>query len=105
MKRQRLCLILLVLLPVQKWLDRMLTRVVTDELILAYVKTRDGNDKAGGYGIQTAGACLIERIEGSYDNVVGLPLRQTLKLIEKVMEPEEEEGDFFVDSREDEEEE
>lgn len=33
---------------------------------------------------------MIERIEGSYDNVVGLPLRATLKLIEKVMEPEEE---------------
>ncbi|RYN30579.1 hypothetical protein AA0113_g4858 [Alternaria arborescens] len=75
---------------------------VTDELILAYVRTRDGNDKAGGYGIQTAGSVLIERIDGSYDNVVGLPLRQTLKLIEKVMEPEEEEGDFFVDSREEE---
>lgn len=78
---------------------------VTDELILAYVRTRDGNDKAGGYGIQTAGAVLIERIEGSYDNVVGLPLRATLKLIEKVMEPEEEEGDdFFVDSKEEEDE-
>lgn len=63
---------------------------VTDELILAYVRTRDGNDKAGGYGIQSGGAVLIERIEGSYDNVVGLPIRATLKLIEKVMEPEEE---------------
>ncbi|KZM28047.1 uncharacterized protein EKO05_0003760 [Ascochyta rabiei] len=63
---------------------------VTDELILAYVRTRDGNDKAGGYGIQSGGTVLIERIEGSYDNVVGLPLRATLKLIEKVMEPEEE---------------
>ncbi|KAF1851295.1 Maf-domain-containing protein [Cucurbitaria berberidis CBS 394.84] len=62
---------------------------VSDELILAYVRTRDGNDKAGGYGIQTAGSILIERIEGSYDNVVGLPLRATLRLIEKVMEPEE----------------
>ncbi|EMD85551.1 hypothetical protein COCC4DRAFT_179886 [Bipolaris maydis ATCC 48331] len=77
---------------------------VTDELILAYVRTRDGNDKAGGYGIQTAGSVLIERIEGSYDNVVGLPLRATLRLIENVMQPEEEEsdGDFFVDSKEEE---
>ncbi|KAF1944685.1 Maf-domain-containing protein [Clathrospora elynae] len=75
---------------------------VSDETILAYVRTRDGNDKAGGYGIQTAGSILIERIEGSYDNVVGLPLRATLKLIEKVMEPEGDvhDEDFFVDSRE-----
>jgi septum formation protein len=74
-----------------------LTRTVSDELILAYVRTRDGNDKAGGYGIQSGGSILIERIEGAYDNVVGLPLRSTLKLIEKVMEPEEEiDGSFFV---------
>lgn len=77
---------------------------MSDELILAYVRTRDGNDKAGGYGIQTAGAVLIERIEGSYDNVVGLPLRSTLKLIEKVMSPEEDDDDdLFVDSHEEEE--
>jgi septum formation protein len=62
----------------------------TDELILAYVRTRDGADKAGGYGIQTAGSILIEKIEGSYDNVVGMPLRPTLRLIEKVMIPEDE---------------
>ena len=58
---------------------------VTDELLLAYVKTREGADKAGGYGIQGTGTILVERIEGSFDNVVGLPLRTTLKLIEKIM--------------------
>ena len=66
---------------------------MTDDLIIAYVKTRDGADKAGGYGVQTAGAILIERIEGSYDNVIGLPLRVTLNLIEKVMVPEDDDDD------------
>lgn len=59
---------------------------LSDELLLAYVRTREGADKAGGYGIQGTGAILVERIEGSFDNVVGLPLRTTLKLIERVME-------------------
>ncbi|KAL1963575.1 hypothetical protein VTN77DRAFT_8020 [Rasamsonia byssochlamydoides] len=58
---------------------------VTDELILAYVRTREGADKAGGYGLQGLGSILIDKINGSYDNVIGLPLKTTLKLIEKVM--------------------
>ncbi|KAF2668801.1 septum formation protein [Microthyrium microscopicum] len=59
--------------------------LATDELILSYVKTREGVDKAGGYGIQGIGAILIDKIDGSFDNVVGLPLKSTLKLIEKIM--------------------
>ena len=56
-----------------------------DDILEAYVKTREGADKAGGYAIQGIGALLVERIEGSYDNVVGLPLRKTLEVIEKVL--------------------
>lgn len=63
---------------------------VTDDLLLAYVRTREGADKAGGYGIQGTGAILVEGIQGDFNNVVGLPLRQTLRLIEMVMVPEEE---------------
>ena len=62
---------------------------MSDETIAAYVKTRDGNDKAGGYGLQSAGSILVERIEGSHDNVIGLPLRVTLELIETCMIPED----------------
>jgi septum formation protein len=58
---------------------------VTDELIVAYVRTREGADKAGGYGLQGLGSILVEKIDGSYDNVIGLPLKATLKLIEKAI--------------------
>ena len=73
---------------------------VTDELIVAYVRTREGVDKAGGYGMQGLGSILVERIEGSYDNVIGLPLRATLKLIEKVLAKSDDEdliGDELVE--------
>ena len=58
---------------------------VTDDLIMSYVRTREGADKAGGYGIQGLGSILVEKIDGTFDNVVGLPLRATLQLIEKVV--------------------
>ncbi|KAL9532823.1 dTTP/UTP pyrophosphatase [Sphaerulina musiva] len=58
---------------------------VTDDLLWSYVKTREGADKAGGYGIQGVGSILVEKIDGTFDNVVGLPLRATLQCIEKVV--------------------
>ncbi|GKZ33730.1 hypothetical protein AbraIFM66950_003762 [Aspergillus brasiliensis] len=58
---------------------------VSDEVILAYVRTREGADKAGGYGIQGLGSILVDRIEGGFDNVVGLPLKAALRLMEKVV--------------------
>ncbi|CAD6580583.1 MAG: hypothetical protein ASARMPREDX12_009592 [Alectoria sarmentosa] len=66
---------------------------ISDEMLLAYVRTREGADKAGGYAIQGVGAILVERIEGSWDNVVGLPLRATLGLIEKLLGQSEEDVD------------
>lgn len=47
---------------------------VSDALLEAYVATGDPFDKGGGYGIQTEGVFLVNRIEGDYLNVVGLPL-------------------------------
>lgn len=44
------------------------------ELIKAYVQTGDPFDKAGGYGIQTDGVLFVDRIEGDYNTVVGLPI-------------------------------
>lgn len=53
---------------------RVFFRHLIDEEIEAYVKSGEPMDKAGSYGIQGLGAVLVERIEGCYFNVVGLPL-------------------------------
>lgn len=49
-------------------------RKLSRQLIEKYVDSNDPFDKAGGYGIQSGGALFIDRIEGDYNNVVGLPL-------------------------------
>jgi septum formation protein len=49
-------------------------RKLGKEEIEAYVKTGDPMDKAGAYAIQGMGAQLVEKIEGDYYNVIGLPL-------------------------------
>lgn len=49
-------------------------RQLTAEEIDAYIATGEPMDKAGAYGIQGRGAVLVEKINGCYNNVVGLPL-------------------------------
>ena len=49
--------------------------------IAAYVATGEPFDKAGGYGIQGRAGAFVERIEGSYSGVMGLPLYETAHLL------------------------
>jgi septum formation protein len=52
--------------------------------IISYVRTGEPLDKAGGYAIQEKGALFVEKIEGDYFNVVGLPLFCLCKMLESL---------------------
>jgi septum formation protein len=54
---------------------------LTDEEINAYVATNEPMGKAGAYGIQGIGGCLIKEISGSFSGIMGLPLYETSQLI------------------------
>jgi len=60
---------------------RVRFRPLTGEQIAAYVATGEPMDKAGAYGIQGYGATIVERIDGDYFAVMGLPLGLLISLV------------------------
>ena len=55
-------------------------RLSKDE-IEAYIASREWRDKAGGYAIQGLAGCFVQKIVGSYTNVVGLPLTEVVGML------------------------
>lgn len=62
---------------------RVWFRAFDDAVARRYVSTGEPLDKAGSYGIQGLGAALIERIEGDYFTVVGFPIPELMRLLER----------------------
>ena len=58
-------------------------RPCSDAFLRDYIATGEPMDKAGAYGIQGYGAALVERIDGDFFGVMGLPVRLVLRLLEE----------------------
>ncbi|CAL7933823.1 unnamed protein product [Xylocopa violacea] len=57
---------------------------ISEEQIWTYIKSGEPLDKAGGYGLQGLGGCLIEKIDGDFYTVMGLPLYCLTKELNKI---------------------
>jgi septum formation protein len=58
-------------------------RPCSDDFLRNYIATGEPMDKAGAYGIQGYGAALVDRIDGDFFGVMGLPVRLVLRLLEE----------------------
>jgi len=59
-------------------------RAIDADTIAAYIATGEPMDKAGAYGIQGFGAAIVERVDGDYFAVMGLPIGRTLELMREM---------------------
>jgi septum formation protein len=59
-------------------------RTLDPDDVERYLATGEADDKAGAYGIQGVGMVLVERVTGSFTNVVGLPVAETLAAIREL---------------------
>ena len=64
--------------------NRVLFRNLENDEIKAYWDTGEPQDKAGAYAVQGIGASFIQRIEGSYSGIMGLPLFETSQLLSEL---------------------
>jgi len=65
-------------------ISKVKIKALTAEEKEFYVNTNEPYDKAGGYAVQGIGAFMVEEVNGSYTNVVGLPLCQVLDKLESL---------------------
>ena len=66
--------------------SRVAFKELSDEQIAAYVAGGEPMDKAGAYGIQGEGGAFVERVDGDFDNVVGLPVKRLLREFSEIFE-------------------
>ncbi len=85
-RRHRVCGGVTVIDPAGRAVSRLVRTAVafkrlSDEEIAAYLASGEWQGKAGGYAIQGRAAAFVRLVNGSYSNVVGLPLHETYRLL------------------------
>jgi len=61
--------------------SRVFFRTLSEDEIIAYVATKEPMDKAGAYALQGTGSAFVEKIEGCFTNIIGLPIPQVVSLL------------------------
>jgi septum formation protein len=64
-------------------------RALEPEIVELYLASGEWRDRAGAYAIQGLGSILVERLEGDFSNVVGLPVRELLRLAPELLSQDE----------------